>query len=330
MGSGRWSTDVYTARESKRKASGKSAFAYSDTVKKSGKLKVHPTLDPFGVTFRESRDSAEHPTSNAVSVMFDVTGSMGGVPVQLQQYLPQLLGLLLYKNYIQSPQILFGAIGDAISDQVPLQAGQFESDNRMDEHLQNIVLERGGGPYGMESYELALYFMARHTIIDCYEKRHKKGYLFMIGDEMAYPKVDRKQIDKIMGGGLEASVSLPDIIDEVKEKYNLYFIVPVAASGGNADRIYSFWKDRLGEQHVIRLEDVSSIAETIAMTIGVNEGTIGLEDGVEDLKEMGTEASTIETVTKALAILPNTNKIVKGTGGSLSNLDKKSDKTRRL
>ncbi|MEM6281566.1 MAG: hypothetical protein AAF787_05185 [Chloroflexota bacterium] len=329
MGSGRWSTDVYSARESKRKASGKSAFEYSETVKRSGKLKVHPSLDPHGVTFRESRDSAEHPATNAISVMFDVTGSMGGVPVQLQKYLPQLLGLLLYRNYISSPQILFGAIGDALSDRVPLQVGQFESDNRMDENLQNIVLERGGGPYGMESYELALYFMARHTSIDCYEKRKKKGYLFMIGDEMAYPKVDRKQVDSIVDGGLEASIRLEDMIAEVKEKYNLYFIVPVAASGGNADRIYTFWKERLGEQHVIRLDKVESIAETIALTIGTNEGRIGLDDGVEDLKEMGSDASTISSVKKALSILPVSNSVVKSEG-SLGNLDEKSSKTRRL
>lgn len=44
-----------------------------------------------------------------------------------------------------------------------------------------------------ESYELAMYFMARHTSIDCYEKRGKRGYLFMIGDELAYPKVKRHE-----------------------------------------------------------------------------------------------------------------------------------------
>ena len=39
-----------------------------------------------------------------------------------------------------------------------------------------------------ESYELAMYFMARHTALDCHEKRGKRGYLFIIGDEMAYPQ----------------------------------------------------------------------------------------------------------------------------------------------
>ena len=61
------------------------------------------------------------------------------------------------------PQIMFGAIGDATCDRVPLQVGQFESDNRMDDDLGRIVLEGGGGGQMTESYELAMYFMARHT-----------------------------------------------------------------------------------------------------------------------------------------------------------------------
>ena len=59
---------------------------------------------------------------------------------------------------------MFGAIGDATCDRVPLQVGQFESDNRMDDDLGRIVLEGGGGGQQTESYELAMYFMARHTV----------------------------------------------------------------------------------------------------------------------------------------------------------------------
>ncbi|MGW2196439.1 hypothetical protein ACWCSH_29415, partial [Streptosporangium sp. NPDC001682] len=89
MGSGIWSTDVYSAAASYRAAKGSSAFAYSD----GGARSTHPDLDPHGV-LRESRDSAEHPDSLAVAVLFDVTGSMGGVPRTLQTKLPDLLVLL--------------------------------------------------------------------------------------------------------------------------------------------------------------------------------------------------------------------------------------------
>ena len=126
-------------------------------------------------------------------MLFDVTGSMRTVPRVLQTKLPQLLGLLLRKGYASDPQIMFGAIGDATCDRVPLQVGQFESDNRMDDDLGRIVLEGGGGGQMTESYELAMYFMARHTVTDCCEKRGRRGYLFIIGDELAYPQVKARR-----------------------------------------------------------------------------------------------------------------------------------------
>src|SRR5689334_5786677 len=112
MGSGSWSTDVYSAAASYRAATGASAFAHSD----SGATTTHELLDPFGVTVRESRDTDEHPASLAVSVLFDVTGSMRDVPRTLQTKLPELLGLILRKGYLEHPHIMFGAIGDATCD----------------------------------------------------------------------------------------------------------------------------------------------------------------------------------------------------------------------
>src|ERR1700733_12824167 len=109
MGSGRWSTNVYDAAAKFRAASGASAFGYSD----GGASRPHPDLDPHGVSIRECRDSAEHPKSLAIAVLFDVTGSMRAVPRKLQAKLPQLLGLLLRKGYAADPQIMFGAGGGA-------------------------------------------------------------------------------------------------------------------------------------------------------------------------------------------------------------------------
>jgi hypothetical protein len=114
MGSGYRSADVYETAE--RLRGGKSAFAYSD----SGARTVHADLDPFDVGRRESRDSDEHPQSLAIAVLFDVTGSMGGVPRALQKKLPKLLGLLKDSRYVRDPQIMFGAIGDATCDRAPL------------------------------------------------------------------------------------------------------------------------------------------------------------------------------------------------------------------
>jgi hypothetical protein len=193
MGSGQWSPATYNDRAVLRARSGKDAFDFSADAIRSGRLRPHQTLDPQGLERRESRDSEEHPQSNAIIISLDVTGSMGRVVRGIHGDLPHLHELLLGHKYIPDPQILFMAVGDATCDQAPLQVGQFESDNRMDQNLENMILEGGGGGQKTESYELALYVAGRHTSIDCWEKRKQKGYLFMIGDEMAYYAVKKRE-----------------------------------------------------------------------------------------------------------------------------------------
>ncbi|GAA1811746.1 hypothetical protein [Actinomadura chokoriensis] len=296
MGSGHWSTDVYAARASYRASTGASAFAYSD----GGATAVHPDLDPFGVAVRESRDSADHPESLAIGVLFDVTGSMGTVPRTLQSKLPDLLGLLLRKGYVTDPHILFGAVGDATCDRAPLQIGQFEADNRMDDDLGKILLEGGGGGQMRESYELGMYFMARHTAIDCYEKRGRRGYLFMIGDELAYPKAKRREIAKIIGDERAKDVPIAELVRELQRKYDVYFIIPEGAYHSGSRELADFWRGLLG-QNVLYLDDLDAVCETIALTIGLAEDAIDLDEGLEHLAEAGSDAGA--SVSRALARL---------------------------
>ncbi|HLZ56327.1 MAG TPA: hypothetical protein VKR06_05200 [Ktedonosporobacter sp.] len=319
MGSTSWSTDAYTEAARLRRAAGKSDFAHSDAVRSSGRWRIHPTLDPKGVTFRESRDSETHPRSNAISVLFDETGSMGGIPRVFQQKLAELMNILLLKGYIQDPQILFGAFGDATCDRVPLQVGQFESGVEMDEHLRNIVLEGGGGGSNSESYELALYFLARHTAIDCWEKRGRKGYAFLIGDEMAYPFVNKQQVAAHIGDGLQENIPLRQIIAEVQRRYHFFFIFPRNANHGHDREIQTFWRDLLG-QHVIFLDDENAVSETIALTIGLTEDAINLAEGEKDLGDAGASHSAIEAAAKSLQVYASEKNVATTMGSALPGL----------
>jgi hypothetical protein len=325
MGSGRWSTNTYAAAAAYRAATGVDAFDYDShtrTARPRDEWTAHPTLDPLRVSVREARDADEHPTSLPIAVLFDVTGSMGTVPRRLQQKLPQLFGLLQRKRYVDHPQILFGPIGDATCDQVPLQIGQFESDNRMDEHLGNILLEGGGGGQKTESYELAAYFMARHTALDSLEKRGKRGYLFIIGDEMNYPRVyaqgrnapptgwssgPGRGVAEIIGDRLPEDIPTPAIYAELKRRYDVFFILPAAASYGGDREVLDHWRGLLG-QNVIELDNLDAVCETIALIIGMGEDAIDLADGLADLDDIGSDAGT--TVGRALATIGTSPEVV--------------------
>jgi hypothetical protein len=311
MGNGAWSTDSYTARAAAKQASGKSTFDYSDTITRTrppSSWMVHEDLDPkltnknganAGKNIREALDTDEHPESLPIAVFFDVTGSMHEIPIKLQQKLPALHGMLMRKGYVEHPQILFGAIGDAHTDRVPLQVGQFESDNRMDEQLESIVLERGGGGQVHESYELALYYMARHVDLDSVKRRGKKGYLFLMGDEMPYPTINRRQVKELIGDDLAEDVTTAQIVAELKEKWEVFFLF-VAEGSYSAEQILPAWRKLLGERALV-LDDAGGVCETIALTLGVLEGMSELDAAIADLDEESSDKAAVAAAGKAVA-----------------------------
>jgi hypothetical protein len=296
MGSGAFSTDVYTAAARYRAAAGISAFAYND----SGADAVHPSLDPKGVAVRESRDSDEHPNSVPIIIALDVTGSMRDVPRIVQAKLPALFGLLVSKGYVSDPQILFAAIGDATCDQVPLQVSQFESDNRVDEQLGRLVLEGGGGGQRTESYELAAYFFARHTVSDAVEKRGRRGYCFWIADETCYPSVNPTEVERVIGEKLQAPIPTAEIFAELTAKFDTYFILPAGSSYAGDRDILDHWRGLLGQQ-VINLPDLDALLETIGLTIGLGEKAIDLAAGAVDVAAVGGDGALAAASLAALA-----------------------------
>lgn len=326
MGSGNWDTDVYSKRVTHKATTGQATFSHMDDVY-SGRtaFAIHPSLDPRGVTLRESRDSDEHPLATDITVAFDVTGTMGSIPHALQRKLPELFGLLLRKDYVSDPQIMFSAIGDANCDHFPLQIGQWESDNRLDENLENIILEGGGGGQKHETYELFMYFMARHTATDRWDKRGQKGYLFIIGDELAYSMIKRHQVASVIGDTLEADIPVEAIAAELRERFNVFFILPKGAAFGGDPQVLAFWRKLFGEG-VLELDDPEAVCETIALTIGQMEDAIDLEEGVEHLRELGVDDQTVTSVSRALAKLNPDGKPAT-TNGSLPGLVATTDST---
>jgi hypothetical protein len=301
MGTTRWSDDHYRDRAKLRARTGKDAFEYDHAIRTGAADRaVHPQMNPRGVTIRESRDSDTHPRSHAVAVLFDVTGSMQGVPRVLQAHLPKLMGLLIRKGYLDHPQILIGAIGDATCDAAPLQVGQFESGIEIEENLGKLYLEGGGGGHITESYELALYFMARHTAIDCYEKRGRRGYLFIIGDEIPYAKVKPKEVRAVIGDGMQTSIPVADVVGELQRTYDVYHVLPKMTANWKNPLVRREWVKLLG-QNALRLDEPAAICELIASTIGLAEGKVDLEHLTNELCQSGSPAAVAQAVRQAFA-----------------------------
>ncbi len=329
MGSTSWSDDHYRDRATFRASTGRAAFAYDADIK-SGKTaaRAAPSLDAkanlkittSGFKGRESRDSTEHPTSLAVATVLDVTGSMSTVPKIVQQHLPKLMGLLTRKGYVEHPHILTMAIGDANTDQAPLQVGQFEAGIEIENDLTNLYLEGNGGGQNppRESYDLGLYFLANHTAIDCHEKRGKKGYVFLIGDEMPYDVTTKEQIEKYIDAKVQGDAKVEDTLATLKEKYHVFFILPNQTSHYNDHRMISRWEELLGDGHFFKLENPAGICELIASIVGTNEGKTDLDEIDQDLKDVGTDDKVRKAVSNALATVDKKSggKLVKKAKGS--------------
>ncbi len=220
---------------------------------------THKEMNPLGVGLRESRDSETHPNSIPIILGLDETGSMGDIPHSLiKDGLPKIMDGIMAEG-IPDPQIMFVCLGDHISDNSPLQVGQFESgDVELDMWLERSYLEGNGGGNGGESYSLAHYFAANHTVTDHFEKRGKKGILITIGDEPSHKNYSSSVIKELIGNGDVASFTDTEILAKAREKWEVFHILPgMTTSGGKG-----YWKELLGD-NAVWVESKDQIADAI-------------------------------------------------------------------
>jgi hypothetical protein len=290
MGGGTFNTSTYYDAAATRAATNTPSFAYDSATKAKPRSmwKAADSLNIHGKS-REARDSDEHPNSTPIVIAFDVTGSMGRVPMTMQEKLPDLMGLLVRGGYVDDPQIAVAAIGDADSDAVPIQFGQFESDNRIDDQIREIFLEGNGGGQKSESYEMLAWFVGNRVSTDAWDKRNKKGYLFIIGDEMNKPTLKALHMDKYLGESVSENVSVEEIYNDLKERWNVYYILPNLTFYFNDSQVIEHWRNIVG-QNLLRLEDPDVVCELIATTIGLEEEAISLDEGLANISTSASKA----------------------------------------
>lgn len=257
----------------------------------------HALMNPKGVLARESRDSTTHPNSLAIALALDVTGSMGEIPVLMAtKLLPQFMKILLDVQ-VPDPQVLFLAVGDAHCDQAPLQVGQFESTAELiDQWLTWTFLEGGGGDEP-ETYELALYFLAMHTAMDCWEKRGKRGYLFMTGDATPFPTLSKHMVESIVGDRLDDDLTVEEIVAKLQETFVPFFVIPDQERRRTCERR---WRDLLGD-NVLCMNTPDDICTVTAGALALCERVVPDLDALgRVLREVGIPSERTKSALRTL------------------------------
>jgi hypothetical protein len=269
LGHGDFDETAYESAQHTRAANNVPDFAYNETA-----TSIHDTLNPHRILnkpFRllESRDSVDHPISTPIIVTFDVTGSNIHNAKIAQKKLPELMAKLT--DVCENPQVAIWANDDAkVIGNNALQLGEFESDNRIDESIRNVWLTNNGGGNGGESYDLLIYAAARKTITDSWEKRHKKGYMFLYADENFFPSVKKSEVQGIFGDGMEADIPIGDIVAEAQEKWNIFVIWPKDGYVQSRKQ----YEELFGMDHVETLEGPAMLCEKIASMVAAQEANM--------------------------------------------------------
>ncbi len=258
--------DYYTSRSHLRSATNASQVFKSNAM--------DPYLDPSKFKMpREARDSVESQHSRGIILAEDVTGSMGRYLLSLiQTEFPRLIEEL-YKSVSFDPHIMFMGVGDVTAgDRAPLQVTQFETDLRMLDQLQKIYVERGGGGNFYESYILPWYFAAKHTSMDCFEKRGEKGFLFTFGDEYPTPYLESDEVETVFGSNSKLNsrrLSGRDCLEMASEKFYCYHVM-LHGSGYDSTGVKQ-WRELMGSR-VCDLADHHYLPELVTTILKMYAG----------------------------------------------------------
>lgn len=179
---------------------------------------VDPTLDP-AVGPREVNNATP------IVLAMDVTRSRGDDTKRLYDQLPRLMERIEQRHYVDEPGISFAAVGDADADRAPLQVGQFEADNRLDQVLGAMWIEEGGGGTGQESYELAAWYYAGTDCVQLRAGTAPCGFFFFVGDEGFYPTVAGAHRAAVLGQP-EETVSSAEAFAALQQKFHVFLVYP--------------------------------------------------------------------------------------------------------
>jgi len=211
-------------------------------------------------------------------ILCDVTGSMGEWPAVIFSKLPYLD--LEGKEYMgKGMEVSFAAIGDAYTDQYPLQVRPFDKGKNLEKRLKELIIEGKGGGQSNESYDLGALYYARNVSMP----NAINPLLIFIGDEGLYDYVDKDQAKEWVGRDISERLSAKQVMQELQRKFSVYLIRKPYNSDGDSrspddKRIYAQWESMLGADRIAVLPEAGRVVDVIFGIMARETDRIGYFD----------------------------------------------------
>ena len=228
--------------------------------------RASPDLDlasPFGKTI-----STE--SKNPIVVAVDVTGSMSSWPGEIFDRLPLLYQTL--SQYRDDLEISFVAIGDATCDSYPLQVTDFAAGIGLEDQLNALYGEGGGGGGARESYELFAYYLLTRARAP----NASKPFLILYGDEGFYEEVEAAQIRYYLGGKERRNRDSYEVWGALSEAWNVFHLRK--RYPGRDAQIRGQWERAIGAERVLELP---AAERAVDMALGLIARSWGHYDDFE-------------------------------------------------
>ncbi len=235
-------------------------------------------------------------------IVCDVTGSMGDWPATMFSKLPYLE--LEGQEYLgKDMEISWAAIGDANSDQYPLQGRPFTNGTDLKAKMEELVIEGGGGGQLHETYELAALYYARNVSMP----NAIRPIIIFIGDEMPYDYVDADHAKNYAYNKLEGRLTSKQILAELQTKFAVYVIVkPYNIGSGDQDEnnktVFNAWNKLLDDDHIAVLPDPQRVVDVI---FGILAKETGRVEYFREEIEGRQKPAQIKAAYKALTTIHN-------------------------
>lgn len=244
---------------------------------------------------------------NPIVVALDNTGSMGDSVFVVWDKMPLFYGQLMLQKYVEEPDISFAAIGDfRKNDQAPLQVCNFAKGDGLDDNIESLWIEHGGGGNERESYDLAYYYY----LTRCTLQSPQRSFFFSIGDEAPYPRMEKEDILSVLKEEKTEPPTFPSLAESLSSKFDEVFHILIPYGGHQfRDKITQSWKGALPSERVLMLSDPKGVIDLILGAIALTNGTRTLPEYLDDLKgvngirEEGQSPERITAIEEALTPL---------------------------